>query len=583
MSKELGDINYDEKEYLNLGANYPDGQNLETELHIIDLKEEEESIYKTDEIDEEEVTAIKISNNNINKKRRKKRVFKNFTKNKSLFRFSIFLIILIVLILVFFIVLTIYSLKKEKNNKIEEDINNVDVIKEEENIKEKEEINNTLNNITTTIEETINKFVFNSTNKLKIAFVYSTLYANGIARFISVTANNLIKTEKYEIYVVTNYKYAKDYQLDNRIKRIIAKNRTLIKEATKDLNIDFFILQNVGGSYIVNYYKKFGKKVIGMFHGLYMSAMFHGSVGPYKTWNNFDYFDSYIFIGYDDYFFYKKLGFKHEIFIPNLYTFDPSEVQSSNLTGHNIVMLGRAADKVKGYYYAVKTMPLIVKEVPDAKLIILSSNSKINFLKDLAKNLSVSNNIIFNQYTANISEVFLNSSILMYTSLSEAFPLAMVEGKAHGLPVAAFDVAYSAPYQKGVIGVDMLDCEALAKETIKLLKDYNYRKKMGEESKKSLDQFSNNETIFLWERLFTSLMQGEISYKKLQKEIEDKYYNEDKARQRMEKRFRDLIRLNENFTCHSIINFTDINYVKTVKMCPYNETKKNESNNNSKR
>ena len=545
--------------------------------------EDSNSINTYNEIDEEEVTAIKISNNNINKKRRKKRVFKNFTKNKSLFRFSIFLIILIVLILVFFIVLTIYSLKKEKNNKIEEDINNVDVIKEEENIKEKEEINNTLNNITTTIEETINKFVFNSTNKLKIAFVYSTLYANGIARFISVTANNLIKTEKYEIYVVTNYKYAKDYQLDNRIKRIIAKNRTLIKEATKDLNIDFFILQNVGGSYIVNYYKKFGKKVIGMFHGLYMSAMFHGSVGPYKTWNNFDYFDSYIFIGYDDYFFYKKLGFKHEIFIPNLYTFDPSEVQSSNLTGHNIVMLGRAADKVKGYYYAVKTMPLIVKEVPDAKLIILSSNSKINFLKDLAKNLSVSNNIIFNQYTANISEVFLNSSILMYTSLSEAFPLAMVEGKAHGLPVAAFDVAYSAPYQKGVIGVDMLDCEALAKETIKLLKDYNYRKKMGEESKKSLDQFSNNETIFLWERLFTSLMQGEISYKKLQKEIEDKYYNEDKARQRMEKRFRDLIRLNENFTCHSIINFTDINYVKTVKMCPYNETKKNESNNNSKR
>ena len=487
------------------------------------------------------------------------------------------------LILVFFIVLTIYSLKKENNNKIEEDINNVDVIKEEENIKGKDEINNTLNNITTTIEETINKFVFNTTNKLKIAFVYSTLYANGIARFISVTANNLIKTEKYEIYVVTNYKYAKDYKLDNRIKRIIAKNRTLIKEATKDLNIDFFILQNVGGSFIVNYYKKFGKKVIGMFHGLYMSAMFHGSVGPYKTWNNFDYFDSYIFIGYDDYFFYKKLGFKHEIFIPNLYTFDPSEVQSSNLTGHNIVMLGRAADKVKGYYYAVKTMPLIVKEVPDAKLIILSSNSKINFLKDLAKNLSVSDNIIFNQYTANISEVFLNSSVLMYTSLSEAFPLAMVEGKAYGLPVAAFDVAYSAPYQKGVIGVDMLDCEALASETIKLLKDYNYRKKMGEESKKSLNQFSNNETIFLWERLFTSLMEGEISYKKLQKEIEDKYYNEDKARQRMEKRFRDLIRLNENFTCHSIINFTDINYVKTVKMCPYNETKKNESNNNSKR
>jgi glycosyltransferase involved in cell wall biosynthesis len=237
-------------------------------------------------------------------------------------------------------------------------------------------------------------------------------------------------------------------------------------------------------------------------------------------------------------------------------------------------MLGRAADKIKGYYWAIKTMPLILKEVPDVKLIILSSNSQINFLKDYAKNISVYDNIIFNQYTANITEVFWNSSILMYTSLSEAFPLAMVEGKAHGLPVVAFDVAYSAPYQSGVIGVDMLDCEALAKETVKLLKDYEYRKKKGEESKLSLNQFKNEETIKLWERLFTSLLEGESSYRKLQKEIEEKYYNETKARERMEKSFRDLVRYNKNFTCHSIIDFTDINYIKNVKMCPFNETKK---------
>ena len=101
---------------------------------------------------------------------------------------------------------------------------------------------------------------------------------------------------------------------------------------------------------------------------------------------------------------------------------------------------------------------------------------------------------------------------------------------------------------------------------------------MGEESKKSLNQFSNNETIFLWERLFTTLMEGKSSYRKLQKEIENKYYDEKKARERMEKRFRDLIRLNENFTCHSIINFTDINYVRNVKMCPFNESKNNIDN-----
>ena len=86
----------------------------------------------------------------------------------------------------------------------------------------------------------------------------------------------------------------------------------------------------------------------------------------------------------------------------------------------------------------------------------------------------------------------------------------MIEGKAHGLPVVAFDVACSPPYQAGVINVDMLDCDALAKETVKLLKDYDYRRKMGKESKLSLNQFNNADTEKLWEKLFIALLKGKI-------------------------------------------------------------------------
>ncbi len=61
MSKELGDIDYDEREYLNLGANYEEGKDLEAELHIIDLKEEEKSIYKGEEGVEESEERIENS------------------------------------------------------------------------------------------------------------------------------------------------------------------------------------------------------------------------------------------------------------------------------------------------------------------------------------------------------------------------------------------------------------------------------------------------------------------------------------------------------------------------------------------
>ena len=53
MSEELGEINYDIEEYLNLGANYPEiEQNLITEAYVIETSEEEVSAWKN----EEEVT-----------------------------------------------------------------------------------------------------------------------------------------------------------------------------------------------------------------------------------------------------------------------------------------------------------------------------------------------------------------------------------------------------------------------------------------------------------------------------------------------------------------------------------------------
>ena len=146
----------------------------------------------------------------------------------------------------------------------------------------------------------------------------------------------------------------------------------------------------------------------------------------------------------------------------------------------------------------------------------------------------------------------------------------MIEGKAHGLPVVAFDVACSPPYQTGVINVDMLDCEALANETVKLLKDYDYRRKMGKEAKISLGQFNNADTEKLWEKLFVSLLKGKKYFRELQKEVEEKYYDENKARIRMEKRFRDVNRLFTNFSCYTLNNFADINYVRNIQPCPNN-------------
>ena len=124
----------------------------------------------------------------------------------------------------------------------------------------------------------------------------------------------------------------------------------------------------------------------------------------------------------------------------------------------------------------------------------------------------------------------------------------------------------------------MLDCEALANETVKLLKDYDYRRKMGKESKLSLNQFNNADTEKLWEKLFIALLKGKKYFRELQKEIEEKYYDEDKARERMEKRFRDVNKLYKNFSCYTLNDFTNINYVRNIQPCSNNITE-NKNNN----
>ena len=518
-----------------------------------------------------------INNNNLNNKNKN-----SDTKNTCLIIISFIVIMLILIILLIYIRITSnlylnksgpkFNLRKSISNKALN--NNSNILSNIPNVSIIEDIKNIINNQT---DEIINK---NKTKeKIGIAFIYSTLYSNGIARFITVTSKNLLKTGKYNIFFITGKPYYKEFSYEPEIKRYIAHNNyTLIRNISKHEKIDIVVLQNVLSTSVVKFYKNLGQKVICMFHGVFMSSMYSNYVESYRSWEQFDSCDSFIFIASDDYYFYNHLGFKNAIFIPNLYTFEPSEIKNSNLTNHNIVILGRLNDLIKGVKYAIEAMQYIVKEVPDATLNLFSSDGRIQFLKNLTRDLNLTKNVIFRSNTYNLSQLFYNSSVHMYTSLSEAFPMALNEGKAYGMPVVGFKVPYSNPYKEGFIGVELFDVKGLARETIKLLKDYDYRKKKGEEAKKSLEMFKNNETVEIWGRLCDALLSNNSeNYRKLQNEMEKKYYNEIEARQNLESHYNILLQNDFNLTCHSFDNFTDINYLRKIQKCNIS----NNANNNT--
>ena len=450
-------------------------------------------------------------------------------------------------LMIFFIVILIFSMIYLVNN-------NHSII----------ELNSRLNELQFKIEKMNKQSV---KKKIGVAFVNQNLYGSGIARLITVLSELLIKTGKFEVYLINQESTVYDFKYYKKIKREIQK-KTLenMKNFDEANDIQIYILNNdVSDS--IEIYKSFGKKVIGIFHGVYLSCIFSNETYAYRIWNGFSRYDSFVHIIPDDFYIYKKLGFNNTIYIPNVYTFESQNTPSSPLTSKNILMVGRVNDIIKGAKYGFLAMAEIIKEVPDAILVIVSPSIPQD-LVNLSKQLKIEKNVKWVGYIKDVSKFYLDASVLLVTSVTESFPMVMNEGKAHGLPIVSFNINYSPCFQSGVITVEMFNHTLMAKETIKLLKDENYRKKKGQEAKLSLDYYNNNETIAMWEKLFYSLIKGGDEYNKFQEEVKKKYYNEELAKEHLEKHFKYAQKFNNFFSCHSFENFTTLSYINKIEPCP---------------
>ena len=403
--------------------------------------------------------------------------------------------------------------------------------------------------------------------KIGIAFVNPILYGNGIGRLLTTLTELLMKTGKFDVYIINEKATEFDFKYHKKVKREIQKkNEEIMRDFDEANDIQIYILNN-DVSNALDIYKSLGKKVIGIFHGVYLSCVFTNDPLIYRSWYAFQKFDSFVHIIPDDYYVYKKFGFNNSIFIPNLYTFNPDNVTSSRLEYPNVLILGRVDDIIKGGKYGILAMSEIVKEIPDARLTIVAPNHPKE-LFDLIKQLKIENNVQWFGYTKNVSQFYLNASVLLVTSVSESFPMVMNEAKAHGLPIVSFDIDYSPCFQKGVITVEMFNYTLMAKETIKLLSNYVYRKKIGKEAKLSLKMYNNNDTVNLWGDLFISLLNGTEDYRKIQEKVEKKYYNETLAKAHLEKHYKYGQEFNnEHYKCHTFENFTKLDYINKIEDC----------------
>lgn len=199
-------------------------------------------------------------------------------------------------------------------------------------------------------------------------------------------------------------------------------------------------------------------------------------------------------------------------------TFDYNYVISSYLLSNIILMIGRANDKKKRFSLGIQSMEYIIKEIPDCELKIISNLTSINNLLNICKNLNLTNNIKFFEYTPIPDIYYRNASLHIFPSITEGFPLVLSETKIYGIPTILLGIDYVSIADKGTIIIFDESPENIAKESIKILKNYNYHKNLSEEARRSMKSL-NNEILFKkWINLILSISKNESLFQNLKKE-----------------------------------------------------------------
>jgi len=175
-----------------------------------------------------------------------------------------------------------------------------------------------------------------------------------------------------------------------------------------------------------------------------------------------------------------------------------------------VLIVGRmsARERYKGHDQLIQAWPLVVKSVPNARLVCVGEGDDLPRLRQVARDAGIAASVVFPGFVSDaaLAELYSRSAALAMPSRGEGFGLVYLEAMAHRLPcIGSVHDAAREIIQDGVTGfvVDQHDINALADRIVRLLGDEPLRRAMGEqghrrfEAEFTADQFSRRVVPFV--------------------------------------------------------------------------------------
>lgn len=171
--------------------------------------------------------------------------------------------------------------------------------------------------------------------------------------------------------------------------------------------------------------------------------------------------------------------------------------------------IGRLAWE-KGYDLLLLAFKQVLERTPNAFLILVGDGPEEKNLKSLARNLGITERIIFTGYRTDIPSLLSIFDIFVISSRTESFSLAALEAMLMSVPVLITDRLSSKNIFAPAVLIAPLSVEGLRGEMISLLKDEKKRKMLGARGKKLVKcQFAMDGYIAKLQKIYDEIIKSQ--------------------------------------------------------------------------
>ena len=347
-------------------------------------------------------------------------------------------------------------------------------------------------------------------NVIKVGFFCYCIKYGGIERVVALLVSLLSREKNFIIYLITGSKILEnEYYIPNNVKRISLSEQKI--------NIFQFNIREKLDIIVYNFYDKKvlrklntlkNTKIIAYDHSCFVYWIYYNQYKfedtMYKAYKDCKYVISLIPLE-NDYLF--KIWGINSILMDNPLTFEYDSILPSDLSDKNIIMIGRGSDRLKRFELGIESMKYIIKEIPECIMNIISES--VEEQEKLIKTLNLEKNVKFTGFQSNIDTYLKNTSLHIFPSIAEGYPMVLGETKMYGIPTILCGLDYLALAKGGTVMVYDDNPETIAKEAIKILKNETYRKILGDEARKSMEKRKNEFIEQRWAKLLSLVHKGD--------------------------------------------------------------------------